>query len=59
MSMDITFFQGQTIEEDLLRRDFTINTLAFSFEDGTWHWAEGATDDIENRRIRTVIGPLH
>jgi len=54
MSMDIAFFQGQNIEEDLLRRDFTINTLAYSLEDGTWHWAKGALDDIENRRIRTV-----
>jgi len=26
MSMDITFFQGKDIEEDLSRRDFTINT---------------------------------
>ena len=54
MSMDITFLQGQNLEEDLLRRDFTINTLAYSLEDGTWHWAKGALDDIENRRIRTV-----
>ena len=54
MSMDITFFQGQNLAEDLLRRDFTINTLAYSLEDGAWHWAEGAIDDIENRRIRTV-----
>jgi tRNA nucleotidyltransferase/poly(A) polymerase len=54
MSMDITFFQGQNLEEDLLRRDFTINTLAYSLKDGTWHWAKGALDDIENHRIRAV-----
>jgi tRNA nucleotidyltransferase/poly(A) polymerase len=54
MSIDITFLQGQTLAEDLLRRDFTINTLAYSLEDGSWHWAEGALHDIENRRIRTV-----
>jgi tRNA nucleotidyltransferase/poly(A) polymerase len=54
LSMDVTFFQGQTIEEDLRRRDFTINTLAFSFLNRTWHWAEGALDDIRNRRICPV-----
>ncbi len=56
ISMDITFFQGRDIPEDLLRRDFTINTLAFSLADETWHWAEGALEDIRDRRIRTVSG---
>jgi tRNA nucleotidyltransferase/poly(A) polymerase len=54
VSMDITPFQGRTIEEDLHRRDFTINTLAYSLGDGTWHWIEEALEDIQNRRIRAV-----
>ena len=54
ISMDVAFFQGQTIEEDLRRRDFTVNTLAFSFLNETWHWAEGALDDLRDRRIRAV-----
>jgi len=54
LSMDVTFFQGKTIEEDLCRRDFTLNTLAFSFLSETWHWAEGALEDIRNRRICAV-----
>jgi tRNA nucleotidyltransferase/poly(A) polymerase len=54
MTMDIAFLQGHNLAEDLLRRDFTINTLAYSLEDGTWHWAKGALEDIEQRRIRTV-----
>jgi tRNA nucleotidyltransferase/poly(A) polymerase len=54
ISMDITFFQGQTIDEDLRRRDFTVNTLAFSFLNETWHWAEGAMEDMRDRRIRAV-----
>ena len=54
MSMDITFLQGQTIEEDLQRRDFTINAIAFSLRDETFHWVEGALEDIEKKVIRTV-----
>ena len=54
LTMDVSLFQGQTLEEDLRRRDFTINTLAYSLRDGTWHWAEGALEDIEHRRIRAV-----
>ena len=54
VSMDITFLQGQTIEDDLQRRDFTINAIAFSLYDETFHWVEGAMEDIEKRVIRTV-----
>jgi poly(A) polymerase len=54
ISMDITFLQGQTIEEDLQRRDFTINAIAFSLLDETFHWVEGTMEDIEKKVIRTV-----
>jgi poly(A) polymerase len=54
LSFDLTFFQGQTIEEDLKRRDFTINAIAFSLLDETFHWAEGALEDIEKKVIRTL-----
>ena len=54
LTMDITLFQGKILEEDLRRRDFTMNYLAYSLRDGTWHWAEGALEDIEQRRIRAV-----
>ena len=54
VTMDITLFQGRNLEEDLCRRDFTINTLAYSLGDETWHWAGGALEDIEHRRIRAV-----
>jgi tRNA nucleotidyltransferase/poly(A) polymerase len=54
MSIDLTFLQGETIEEDLRRRDFTINAIAFSLRDGTFHWAEGSVEDIGKRSIRTV-----
>jgi poly(A) polymerase len=54
MSIDLTFLQGETIEEDLQRRDFTINAIAFFFQDETFHWGEGSLEDIRKKLIRTV-----
>jgi putative nucleotidyltransferase with HDIG domain len=54
MSVDLTFLQGETIREDLQRRDFTINAIAFSFQDETFHWVEGSLEDIEKKLIRAV-----
>jgi tRNA nucleotidyltransferase/poly(A) polymerase len=54
VSMDLTFFQGETLEEDLRRRDFNINAIAVSLRDETCHAIEGAFDDIEKKLIRSV-----
>jgi tRNA nucleotidyltransferase/poly(A) polymerase len=54
ISVDLTFLQGKTIEEDLQRRDFTVNAIAFSLQDETFHWVEGALEDIGKKLIRTV-----
>jgi poly(A) polymerase len=54
ISIDITFLQGETIEEDLQRRDFTINAIAFSLHDETFHWVRDGLGDIKNKLIRTV-----
>jgi putative nucleotidyltransferase with HDIG domain len=54
LSIDLTFLQGDTIEEDLQRRDFTINAIAFSLQDETLHWVKGSPEDIEERLIHTV-----
>jgi len=54
ISIDLALFQGQTIEEDLLRRDFTINAAAFSLRDETFHSVENALDDIRDKVIRAV-----
>jgi len=56
MSVDITFLQGGTIEEDLRRRDFTINAMAFSLRDQSFHRVEGSLDDIDKKLIRAVSG---
>lgn len=47
-----------TIEEDLARRDFTMNAIAASLEDGTITDPYGGQDDIKNKMIRTV-GAAH
>ncbi len=54
LSVDIAFIQGETIEEDLKRRDFTINAMAFSLRDETFHSVEGALGDMGKKLIRTV-----
>jgi tRNA nucleotidyltransferase/poly(A) polymerase len=54
LSVDLTLFQGSSIDDDLRRRDFTINAIAFSLRDRKVHAAEGALDDIQKRVIRTV-----
>ena len=47
-----------TIEEDLSRRDFTINAIAADLGDGHLVDPFGGQDDIRRRLIRTVGSPL-
>jgi poly(A) polymerase len=54
LSVDIAFLQGETIEEDLKRRDFTINAMAFALRDETFHSVEGSLEDMSKKLIRTV-----
>ncbi len=54
MSIDLAFLQGETIDEDLHRRDFTVNAIAFSLQDETFHCVDGALEDIERKLIRAV-----
>jgi poly(A) polymerase len=54
MSMDVTVLQGRSIEDDLQRRDFTINAMAFSLEERTFHQVDRSMEDIEGKVIRSV-----
>jgi tRNA nucleotidyltransferase/poly(A) polymerase len=54
LSVDLAFWQGDTIEEDLKKRDFTMNALAFSLRDETFHWVERSLEDIGKKLIRLV-----
>ena len=51
---DVTF--TASLREDLQRRDFTINAMAYSERDGLQDFF-GGLSDLENRRIRAVGDP--
>ena len=53
---DSVNFAG-TIEEDLSRRDFTMNAIAASLEDGRLVDPFAGQEDIKNKTIRTVGNP--
>ena len=54
LSIDLTLFAGKTIDDDLLRRDFTINAIAFNLRDKRFYRVGGAIEDIEKKVIRAV-----
>lgn len=49
--------EAGTFEDDINRRDFTINTLAFSIAEGKIIDKFGGIEDIENKLIRTPLDP--
>ena len=51
LSIDLTDLEG-TVENDLLRRDFTINAMAYDVRDRAFLDLLGGLADIENRIIR-------
>jgi len=54
MSIDLTYLQGNSIEEDLERRDFTVNALAYSMVEERLCGVEGALEDLHEKLIRAV-----
>lgn len=51
--IDITIIRGKNIYEDLKKRDFSINSIAYSLQDGKIIDPEKGIDDIENKILRT------
>jgi len=51
---DISSANGQTIEDDLLKRDFTINAMACSLSSGRIIDCAGGMKDIADKKIRMV-----
>jgi poly(A) polymerase len=52
---EVTF--GRTIEDDLARRDFTVNAMAVRLPDGRFIDPFGGLADLANRRLRTPSSP--
>jgi tRNA nucleotidyltransferase/poly(A) polymerase len=53
---DILPVKGDTIEEDLLQRDFTINAMALDVSSGNLIDPAGGRQDLSARKIRMVAG---
>jgi putative nucleotidyltransferase with HDIG domain len=52
--LDFSPIQGKTIEEDLKRRDFTVNGLAFDLSSHRLIDPVGGLDDIRSKTIRLI-----
>ncbi len=48
---------GRCIEDDLARRDFTVNAMAMRLPGGEFIDEHGGLDDLADQTIRTPIGP--
>ena len=53
-NIDITQIQGASINEDLSRRDFTINAMAYDLYSGVIIDNHGGRQDIAEKRVRMV-----
>jgi len=52
--LDFNAIDGSTIQEDLKKRDFTINAMAYSLHEHRFYFHPGAEEDIEKKIIRMV-----
>ncbi len=55
--IEISTFNGSTLEDDLLNRDFTINAIAYSPSKGIIDPLDGIKD-LENKIIKTPKAPI-
>lgn len=52
--LDISEIQGETIEEDLMRRDFTINAIAYDLKENKFIDVTGGVEDLKNGVLRHI-----
>ena len=53
-TIDFAVMAGDAIDQDLMRRDFTINAIAYSFAEGRFFAAPQAIKDVREGRIALV-----
>lgn len=53
-AVDVTGLGHGTLEQDIFRRDFTLNALAVSISENRWLDLTGGEEDLRQRRIRMV-----
>lgn len=52
--IDVSELRGNTIEEDLLSRDFTVNAIAYDLKNNVFIDVTGGVEDIKKRIIRGI-----
>lgn len=52
--LDISEIQGESIEDDLIRRDFTINAIAYNLRTMEFIDVTGGIQDIKNKKLRFI-----
>ena len=52
--LDISELVGGSIEEDLTRRDFTINAIAYDLKEGKYIDVTGGNNDLKNKVLRHI-----
>ena len=52
--LDISEIVGKNIQEDILRRDFTINAIAYDLEKDEFVDITGGMEDLKNKKLRPV-----
>jgi putative nucleotidyltransferase with HDIG domain len=55
-TFDVSPLQGATIEEDLGKRDFSVNAIAVPLAGGDPHDPHGGIPDLERRTLRVIGG---
>lgn len=52
--LDFNAIDGSTIQEDLKKRDFTINAMAYSLQEHRFYFPPRSKEDTDNKLIRMV-----